>query len=134
MVSQQLLLEIINDVYIFDDSCCFIVFVISMLSLEKFTEDYRVFSKMLYDSSIHDLFVDLQVSKDGIDHVARRAATLESYQELTQLLREERPTFFYESIVNDRPIAIVALKQELLLEDYKINIIEIISPKPNKST
>ena len=97
-----------------------------MISLEKVIGDYQTF----FSDLVHrQKKIGINIDGMPLSHLLYRVTTVPEYESL----RDQLKLFcseFVETQLNDRAVSILALKEELILEDgFKVSVIELPAPR-----
>ncbi len=75
----------------------------------------------------------IEFSELQIDHIAYNAASLDDY-ELEKLKFKEFATIVHENIVGGKHVAVFLPKQPFEYRGYKVEVVEVVSPKEGETT
>lgn len=98
-----------------------------MADITNVIGDYKLFYKTLSDQ-IHKLGID--TSNMYVDHFCYRTSSLESYEEKKKQLLTYSGGFL-ENYHHGRPVSKFLLKKPLQIDNQKVRLIELPSPKKN---
>jgi len=101
--------------------------VLDRKNFEKIADDFL--SKLFGGLNNH---FGIDVRQMPLDHLCWRCATISDFEEMEVSLLK-MGSLFHKNIHNGRPISLIQLERPICYLDRKINLIELPSPKQDKS-
>lgn len=86
--------------------------------------NYIEFLDIVFDNLVN---AKIDVSKYDLDHIAYRAVTLESYQEISNKLLSYAK-IVHQKIIRNRPVDIYLLNESLVYKDREVDYFEVLAP------